>query len=528
MSSPTSNTEEFSPHSPIEAFVALAASARPYELLVAATKLMVGLFGERGACALLQGSPRVIFSTRTPERAERPLDVRLYPEIDAALATSRFLSIDLGSDAVLDPILDPVRQLLPATLRSIVVIPLIAGDRKLGAFLVQSDTIRPRHSQAQEDDALLAAKLTAVLVDARTSGRMDLISSNMSSTISSTMIPADTSAASETEESSAVDRPAPERTVMVVDDDRDQVEVLQGALAEEGYLVRTAADGAAALRAIRRSPPGLVLMDVNMPLLDGIGVARQMRRDPRTCHVPIIFVSGSPDLLSRIRTLGIEDMDFLPKPYSVEQLLLRVQRSFERTGTENRLREDANIDELTRLGNLRVLRERLTKEEARLERYGIPAAIVVLDVDKLKILNDDYGHATGSEALRAIAGVLASEVRENDLAVRYGGDEFVVLLPHTSLTEGLAFAERVLRQIRELRPNGVTVTASVGVAAREEKAKGSFASLLADADAAVYQAKRLGGDQACRHEELADQSGTAAPTGTELERVIPAWTLRPR
>lgn len=299
--------------------------------------------------------------------------------------------------------------------------------------------------------------------------------------------------------SPAVDGPGRGRTVLLVDDDRDQAEALQGALTDEGYNVRMASDGAAGLRAVQQSPPDMVLMDVNMPVLDGTSAAQQMRQDPIGCHVPIIFVSGCPDLVPRIRDLAIEDMDFLQKPYSIEQLLFRMQRSFESTAAQKRLREDANTDELTGLGNLRLLRERLTMEESRLERYGIPATMVVLDVDKLKVINDEHGHATGSEALKAIAGVLAAAVRVTDLAVRYGGDEFVVLLPHTSLTDGLAFADRVLRQIRNLRPNGATVTASLGVAGREEGAKASFASLLADADAAVYRAKHGGGNQVCAY-----------------------------
>jgi two-component system cell cycle response regulator len=289
--------------------------------------------------------------------------------------------------------------------------------------------------------------------------------------------------------------------VLIVEDDRDQAEALQDVLTEEGYSVLTAPDGAAGLRVVHQSPPDLVLMDVDMPVLDGTSAALQIRQDPVACNVPVIFVSGSADLVPRIRSLHLPEMDFIQKPYSIEQLLLRMQMSFERVGVQDRLREDAHVDELTGLGNLRLLRERLAMEEARLERYGIPATMIVVDVDKLKAINDQFGHEAGSEALKAVADVLASEIRDTDLAVRYGGDEFVLLLPHTSLTEGMVLADRVLRRIRTLRPSGIQVTVSLGVAARDEKAKGSFVALLAQADAAVYQAKHRGGDQACRHED---------------------------
>ncbi len=309
------------------------------------------------------------------------------------------------------------------------------------------------------------------------------------------------------------------RNVLIVEDDRDQAETLQAVLTGEGYSVRTAADGAAGLRAVHALVPDIILMDVGMPVLDGISAALQIRQDPIACHVPIIFVFGSPDLLPRIGALGIEDMDFTLKPYSIEQLLVRMRTAFDRIGAQKRLREDANIDELTRLGNLRVLRERLAMEESRLERYDIPATMLVLDVDKLKAINDQHGHAIGSEVLKAIAGVLAAEVRETDLAVRYGGDEFVVLLPHTPLTDGLVFAERVLRQIRNLRPNGVRVTASLGVAGRDEKNRGSFASLLAHADAAVYQAKHGGGNQVCRYDDRTDGDSPSDGVSGDLLKV---------
>jgi two-component system cell cycle response regulator len=474
----------------IEAFVAFAAGANPFELLAAATKAVVTLFGDRGSCVLMHERPRIIFSTAEPPGGDRLFELERYPEIDAARGTGILVVENVHSA----PVMASVRESLPRALNSVTVISLAIGGHTRGAFLIQSDTPHPRSPEAQEE-ALLVAKLTAVLVQARTAGRWELVQR-----------PERPSAATSGADRAARAGSGTGRTVLIVDDDPDQAEALQAALAAEGYSVRTAANGAAGLTSVRQSPPDMVLMDVSMPVLDGTSAALQMRQDPLSREIPIIFVSGCPDLLPRIRDLAIENMDFLQKPYVFDQLLLRVQRAIQRTGTQRRLREDANIDELTGLGNLRVLRERLAIEESRLERYGTPTSMVILDVDKLKVLNDQHGHATGSEALKAIAGVLAKEVRNTDLAVRYGGDEFVALLPHTSLGEGLAFAGRVLRQIRELRPNGVKVSASLGVAAREEKSTGTFESLLADADAAVYQAKHGGGDQVCHYQPV---TGTA-------------------
>ena len=171
-----------------------------------------------------------------------------------------------------------------------------------------------------------------------------------------------------------------------------------------------------------------------------------------------------------------------------------------------RLRLEASIDDLTGLGNQRLLRERLVLEQSRIARYGTPSAIVMVDVDKFKEINDRHGHPTGSRILKAIGNALRGEIRDTDLAVRYGGDEFVIVLPHTTASEGRAFAERLLRSIHDLRPEGVEVSLSLGVAAlsAEGWAGKSADVLLAQADAAAYRAKRAGGSRVCVYDSAFD------------------------
>jgi len=155
-------------------------------------------------------------------------------------------------------------------------------------------------------------------------------------------------------------------------------------------------------------------------------------------------------------------------------------------------------DALTGLGNLRLYQACMAAEHARFARYGEPLSLVVIDVDKLKRINDEHGHLAGNEALRAIADVIRREAREVDVAARYGGDEFLVVLPHTTLPRAGFFADRVRDAVRQLTVHGVRLSVSIGVAALSRPGSTETADdLLQRADAAAYRAKRDGGDRTC-------------------------------
>jgi diguanylate cyclase (GGDEF)-like protein len=282
--------------------------------------------------------------------------------------------------------------------------------------------------------------------------------------------------------------------VLVVEDDADQAEAIVEVLRMEGYGVTHVSRGAEALNECRREPPGLMILDVGLPDMDGFAVAETLAGDRHTAAIPVVIVSAAADLATRVRRAERLELDFVRKPYKLEEILARVEHGLGQAQLRRRLHRDARFDELTGLGNTRLLDERLQVETARLERYGTPLAIAVLDVDKLKRINDEHGHLAGSAALQAIGQALRSEIRDTDLAVRFGGDEFVVMLPHTGLGEARAFAERVLQSTRALRPGGVRVSVSIGVAAFDQSCDGSPRALLARADQAVFRAKDHGGD----------------------------------
>jgi diguanylate cyclase (GGDEF)-like protein len=289
--------------------------------------------------------------------------------------------------------------------------------------------------------------------------------------------------------------PARSKRILIVEDDKEMADTISELLGEHGYQTESVVSGAAAIEKVRALSPSLVILDVGLPDQDGVEVALQLAGDRRTARLPVLFVSGRDDLAARVRECPQLQCDFLRKPYHEQELLARVERCLLESDQRARLESDARIDELTGLGNPRLLDERLSVEAARRARYGTPLTIVVMDLDGLKQINDRHGHLTGTAVLRQVGEAVRHEIRETDVAFRYGGDEFVVLLPHTGMGDALAFGDRLLGRIRGLRPAGIAVSVSIGVAAYDDTIDDSIQAQLARADSATYAAKRLGGDR---------------------------------
>ncbi len=302
--------------------------------------------------------------------------------------------------------------------------------------------------------------------------------------------------------------------ILVVDDEADARDALEMLLSHD-YEVFTAADGEAAVEAAHAERPDVVLMDLFMPRLDGFGALERLRGDPATSEIPVIFVSGRGDDAAKVRSLDMGAIDFLQKPFSERELRARVERTLRLVRSQSQLRELAQTDPLTGLANLRAFRVRIEEEVKRARRYRTPLTCVMADMDNLKPVNDQLGHAAGDRAIAAVAGILREELRETDFGARYGGDEFVILLPHTSAEEGRVFAERACTRVRErvVEISGwrIPLGASFGVACLPEGAdEASAETLLREADAALYAAKRAGRGRVV----VAGEGTPPAATGT--------------
>lgn len=286
--------------------------------------------------------------------------------------------------------------------------------------------------------------------------------------------------------------------ILVVEDDEDARMVLTELLRPR-YDVDAVGDGETALKRAAELNPDLVLLDLFLPGMDGFGALTGLRRNAKTADTPVIFLSAQGDAETKSQGLSLGAADYLAKPFSEQELMARVDRTLKLTAQKEHFRALAQTDGLTGLPNFRSFHARLEEEVSRAHRYGHPLACAMVDLDGLKEINDRLGHAAGNRAIVALADAVREELRDTDFAARYGGDEFVVLLPQTNENQGAQFAERLRRRLVEASEQaGLPVRGSIGVAAvsaDELDSPEAAEDLLRRADEALYKAKRSGRDR---------------------------------
>jgi two-component system cell cycle response regulator len=290
--------------------------------------------------------------------------------------------------------------------------------------------------------------------------------------------------------------------VLLVEDDADSLSILCELL-NSRYDVLCAQDGEQALAIAQSEQPDMMIADVYLPRMDGLALMEALRQDPRTHELPVVFLSGRREERLVVQCFERGAADFVAKPPSSRELFARIDRVVRESKRRAALEELAQTDALTGLANFRALSSRLIEEFKRAERYGHPLSAVMIDLDRLKQLNDRLGHREGNRAIAALGQQLRADLRQTDFAARYGGDEFLVLLPHHTADDAARFADRLRADVREVQlrdadghPVDFPVTLSVGVAGhRPEAPLEGPEMLLHNADVALYEAKRRGRDQ---------------------------------
>jgi two-component system cell cycle response regulator len=264
-----------------------------------------------------------------------------------------------------------------------------------------------------------------------------------------------------------------------------------------GYDATIVHDGQQALDALRGPhAPRLAVLDWQMPGLDGIEVCRRLRQEGDQPYPYLLLLTGLGGRREMLEGLDSGADDFLTKPFDEAELKARLAAGRRIVELQERLRVLATRDALTGLWNRAAVLDRLDRELARAGREGHPVGVLLADVDHFKRINDSLGHLIGDAVLRQTALRLLDALRPYDAVGRYGGEEFLVVLPGCSGATAAALAERLCERVAEgtvecdSLPIGVTI--SVGVAARERASGSDAADLLRAADGALYRAKGAG------------------------------------
>jgi len=325
--------------------------------------------------------------------------------------------------------------------------------------------------------------------------------------------------------------------ILIVDDHEDNIELLRARLEARGYVIESAMDGEQALRCVDQSPPDLILLDVMMPRIDGFEVVRRLKANRSLPFIPIILQTALDSTEHKVEGLDAGADDYITKPINFAELEARVksmlrikrlqdaleERERELSEVNARLLKMAQTDSLTGLDNRRYLEERLEEAFGHSRRLKEPLAVVMCDLDRFKSVNDTYGHQVGDVVLKQFARILKQEAREIDRVGRYGGEEFMLLLPGTVLDAAVTFAERVRKAVEAhtFSFDGGTLqrTMSCGVAAWPHPRIEDCDALVKAADDALYVAKETGRNRVIRFDSQAFNEHTQSTTDDQHAEV---------
>ena len=291
--------------------------------------------------------------------------------------------------------------------------------------------------------------------------------------------------------------------ILVADDSMVVRAVLRGQLEQDGHQVIEAVNGAQAIEAARERHPDVILLDVEMPVLDGYATLAQLKADDDLKDIPVVFLTGRVETADVVTGLRQGAHDYLRKPFEPSELMARVSAALRTKWLQDELQERnaeldrvSRIDMLTNIYNRRHLDEHQRQVISAARRHDRQVGVLMVDIDHFKLVNDEHGHLAGDAVLREVASRLQRAMRTEDALGRWGGEEFLAVLTDTPAEGVKVMAER-LRQVIAATPftlddgSQIRVTVSVGHTSGTEDAE----TLVHRADDALYVAKAEGRDR---------------------------------
>jgi two-component system cell cycle response regulator len=319
--------------------------------------------------------------------------------------------------------------------------------------------------------------------------------------------------------------------ILIADDSIVSRHLLEATLRKWGYDVMVACDGAEALELLQRQDaPSLIILDWMMPGMTGVEVCRRIRQRDSEPYTYILLLTSKSQKEDLIEGMDAGADDYITKPFDQNELQVRLRAGTRLVDLQSQLlkaredlRDQATRDSLTHLWNRSSILGELGRELARSERESRPLGVVIVDLDHFKQINDTYGHLAGDAVLREAARRMQNGIRQYDSIGRYGGEEFLILLPGCGEPEIFAQADRLRKQLAQAEMSvndcSVRVTASFGVTTALPGERCTEESLIRKADEALYVAKKSGRNRV----EIFTCRSEPAPTNAsaETEAVAP-------
>ncbi|AFZ54600.1 diguanylate cyclase [Cyanobacterium aponinum UTEX 3222] len=290
--------------------------------------------------------------------------------------------------------------------------------------------------------------------------------------------------------------------ILAVDDNSVNRILIEKILRKEGYQAKILAHSQEVLPYMEQINPDLILLDLMMPNINGLELCQQIKLNPHFQDIPVIFITASDEKQDLLKAFDLGAVDYITKPFHNRELLARIKTHLELKFTRDELKKAlveleklATTDELTGISNRRnfsTLAEREFNLAKRQKRYF---ALLILDIDYFKKINDSHGHIAGDFVIKSVAQQCVLSIRQEDLCARWGGEEFIIFLSESMLEDGIAVARRLRQDIEELsvafESEQINVTVSIGVAVYNPEDKNVNQTIIRG-DMALYQAKNSG------------------------------------
>ncbi|MGE4318453.1 MAG: diguanylate cyclase [Deferribacterales bacterium] len=300
--------------------------------------------------------------------------------------------------------------------------------------------------------------------------------------------------------------------ILVVDDNPQNLKVLGNILKENTkYGLAFAMNGYEALEFINSNTPDMILLDIMMPEMDGYEVCQKIKSDPDTANIPVIFITAKTEPEDIVKGFKAGGVDYVTKPFHEAELLMRIhthlelkmsrdlleQRNRELTEAYEKIEQLALTDSLTGLANRRNIMNQMAIEVSRCGRNGSNFSLIMGDIDFFKKINDSYGHDTGDHVLKVLALIMQENLRQQDIISRWGGEEFLIMLPYTDLNKAVAVAEKLREAVKNTplsyAGEKFSVTMTFGVSQFDKNL--GLEKAIKKADDALYLGKHTGRDK---------------------------------